>query len=581
MSKSKSFWNLLKAAPALLGTSLLVAQGSMAAQTTQATANQSANLPSTDKLVAQAIPSAQKDPIRSAEEYRRAIQRIGRGKEINDGTNVDSMSQITSVSELRDVSPTDWAYEALRSLVERYGCIVGYPNSTYRGDKSLSRWEFAAGLNACMDAVLRAAASKEDVEKLQRLAKEFEAELAALGARVDNLDARVSFLEDHQFTTTTKLKGEVVFSIADSWGVRAGDNVPGTGPAAPGNNTTQVAFNDRVRLNFETSFTGKDVLKTRLQAGNFATTFRGPTTTGTNMTRLAYDDGRNNDFTIDDFFYRFPIGKETTVWVGANALDLDDVFYTLNPYMESSGTGSLSRLERYNQFSNRGPSGVGTAVRYNFDKNLALTGTYLAVSGVAANPNPGSGLFNGSFSAGAQLYYKPMDDLDLAFTYRYSYRSRNSGGIFGDVSGQDSETPYGRGVANNANLFSLNANWMITEGINFTAWGGYGFANAQTAPAQRANLNPNLFLGTVNLWTWNAGVNFVDLGKEGAVLSLGGGMPPKGNAEGTSYMLQTQYKYPINKNILLTPGFYVVFDANNNARNQPVWMGVIRTTFTF
>jgi hypothetical protein len=40
------------------------------------------------------------------------------------------MAQITSVSELRDVAPTDWAYEALRSLVERYGCIVGYPNQT-------------------------------------------------------------------------------------------------------------------------------------------------------------------------------------------------------------------------------------------------------------------------------------------------------------------------------------------------------------------------------------------------------------------------------------------------------------------
>ncbi len=33
-------------------------------------------------------------------------------------------SQVTAVSELRDVEPTAWAYEALRSLVERYGCIV-------------------------------------------------------------------------------------------------------------------------------------------------------------------------------------------------------------------------------------------------------------------------------------------------------------------------------------------------------------------------------------------------------------------------------------------------------------------------
>src|ERR671932_971781 len=45
----------------------------------------------------------------------------------------DSMSQVTNVTQLRDVSPGDWAFEALRSLVERYGCIAGYPDGTYRG----------------------------------------------------------------------------------------------------------------------------------------------------------------------------------------------------------------------------------------------------------------------------------------------------------------------------------------------------------------------------------------------------------------------------------------------------------------
>ncbi|MGK7914955.1 MAG: S-layer homology domain-containing protein, partial [Prochloraceae cyanobacterium] len=50
-------------------------------------------------------------------------------------------NQVTNVNQLRDVSPADWAYEALRSLVDRYGCIVGYPDQTYRGGKALSRYE--------------------------------------------------------------------------------------------------------------------------------------------------------------------------------------------------------------------------------------------------------------------------------------------------------------------------------------------------------------------------------------------------------------------------------------------------------
>ncbi|NES87212.1 MAG: S-layer homology domain-containing protein, partial [Moorea sp. SIO2B7] len=58
----------------------------------------------------------------------------------------EEMEQVNKVYQLRDVQPTDWAFEALRNLVERYGCIAGYPNGTFRGNRALSRSEFAAGL---------------------------------------------------------------------------------------------------------------------------------------------------------------------------------------------------------------------------------------------------------------------------------------------------------------------------------------------------------------------------------------------------------------------------------------------------
>jgi len=129
----------------------------------------------------------------------------------------DTLSQITNVSELRDIQPTDWAYEALKSLVERYGCIVGYPDRTFRGvaegtlrDRALSRWEFAAGLNACLNTMERllqenVAVLRTDLDKLKRLTGEFRQELAALGVRVDNLEQRTAFLEDHVFSTTNNL----------------------------------------------------------------------------------------------------------------------------------------------------------------------------------------------------------------------------------------------------------------------------------------------------------------------------------------------------------------------------------------
>ncbi len=175
----------------------------------------------------------------------------------------NSIGQVTSVSQFSDVQPTDWAFQALQSLVERYGCIAGYPNSTYRGNRALTRYEFAAGLNACLDRVNELIATatadvvtRQDLATLQRLQEEFSAELATLRGRVDSLEARTAELEANQFSTTTKLKGEAIFALN---GV--------TGEQQPDGNTDvedNITFSNRVRLSLESSFTGKDKLQVRL-----------------------------------------------------------------------------------------------------------------------------------------------------------------------------------------------------------------------------------------------------------------------------------------------------------------------------
>ncbi|MEB3351927.1 MAG: S-layer homology domain-containing protein, partial [Cyanobacteriota bacterium] len=42
-----------------------------------------------------------------------------------------SSEQVTSISQFSDVRPSDWAYQALSNLVERYGCVAGYPDGTF------------------------------------------------------------------------------------------------------------------------------------------------------------------------------------------------------------------------------------------------------------------------------------------------------------------------------------------------------------------------------------------------------------------------------------------------------------------
>ncbi|NER85075.1 MAG: iron uptake porin [Leptolyngbya sp. SIO1D8] len=167
------------------------------------------------------------------------------------------LAQITSVDELTDVLPTDWAYTALQNLVNQYGCIEGYPNRTFRGGQPLTRYEFAAGLNACLDVIAAAIGLGVDdttLATIQRLQEEFAAELATLRGRVDALEAEVSELREQQFSTTTKLRGQVDANLV----VPAGDI----------DTDEETAFTARARLNFDASFTGEDRLRVRLQAGD-------------------------------------------------------------------------------------------------------------------------------------------------------------------------------------------------------------------------------------------------------------------------------------------------------------------------
>lgn len=52
--------------------------------------------------------------------------------------------------QFTDVTRKDWAYEPISALMQRYGCISGYPDGTFRGQQALTRNEFAAGLESCM-----------------------------------------------------------------------------------------------------------------------------------------------------------------------------------------------------------------------------------------------------------------------------------------------------------------------------------------------------------------------------------------------------------------------------------------------
>lgn len=508
--------------------------------------------------------------------------------------STEMVGQVTSVSQLSDVRPTDWAFQALQSLVERYGCIVGYPDKTYRGNRALSRYEFAAGLNACMDRVNELIASgtadlvkKEDLLVVQKLQEEFAAELATLRGRVDAVEARTATLEKQQFSTTTKLSGEVIFSIADTFGSSA--TVNGAGGAINGttrDDNTNTIFSDRVRLALDTSFTGKDRLRTRLQARN-TTPFSGGFT-GTNQTRLGFDGSEGNAVQLDKLFYRFPVGDKLTLQIDALNDELQDtVVSSLSPF-ESSGAGAVSRFGRFNTFyrlNNPNPNNVGSAgitFAYKLNDVLRLEGGYLA-GGSSNNPAAKGGLFNGSNATVAQLVFQPNQTLTLGLAYAHSYYTGaepNGGGVnlTSSTGTSFAANPFA-GAATSADSIAGAVQLKLSPKIMIGGWASASFAH------RRSNSDNATILSAVGY------LAFPDLGKKGNLGGLLFGVAPtvidnsgltNARTDASAPLhLEAFYRYRLTDNIAITPGVFVLFNPEGNSRNDTQYVGVIRTTFTF
>jgi Carbohydrate-selective porin, OprB family/S-layer homology domain len=527
------------------------------------------NLPAVaePQKIAQALPD-----VSEKTESLSQVNRYGREGRGN------AMSQVTSVSQLSDVKPTDWAFQALQSLVERYGCIAGYPDKTYRGNRALTRYEFAAGLNACLDRVneLIAAATadlvkKEDLATLQKLQEEFAAELATLRGRVDSLEARTATLEKQQFSTTTKLSGEVVFAVTDEFSVN---------PAGGGNNTV---FQNRVRLALNTSFTGKDLLITRIAAGN-ATGFTLPAGGGAEgIQTFNFGNTGGNQAFIDWVAYYFPVGEKLKFYVPAVSGLHYDYAPTASPALDvgDAGTGPLSIFAQRNPIYLIG-GGSGVGVNYAFNKAVTLSLGYLAdnsdgtqITFAANNPASKAGLFNGSYSALAQIAFTPSDALSVNLTYVNAYRRA---AIFDGGSGlASSGTLFANGVGlgvgpAKVNAYGVSAAYKLSPQLVINGFFSYVEAD---------------FVGSTtngNIWTYGLGVALPDFGKKGNLLGITAGVEPYlGNAVNNSIPIHVEgfYKYQLNDRISVTPGLIWIINPGQTDSNNDALIGTLRTTFTF
>ncbi|MFN4270718.1 MAG: iron uptake porin [Thermosynechococcus sp.] len=525
-------------------------------------------------------------------------------KELGLPTTQDSKPQVTSVSQLSDVSPTDWAYQALASLVEKYGCIAGYPDGTFRGNRAATRYEMAAALNACLDVISDRFATKEDLATLQRLTDEFKAELATLRGRVDKLEAKTAQLEAQQFATLTKLNATVIFNISDVLTDTQALN-PGANPPLTAFNTNPVA-NQRTRLNFDTSFYGKDRLRLRLQAANIknynaltppnATT---PPSINTNMGRLGYDGDTGNTFILQKAFYSFPVTSKGRLILDFVGGEFNDNFNNFNPFLQSSDTGALSRFGRYNPIyrAGSGDNAAGVSFKYDLISNkekgtgVTLNVGYLAPN--AANPNTNvtaQGFLDGAYAALAQVDVLPLKNLAFGVTYTHSYGLDPFGGT-GSAGAISAATPLNPSVTvQAADAIGFQFTYRPIQKFNLAGWVGYanvygvlppGFTGVNRREAEIVNWA--ITLASPDLWRKGdlAGLVF---GQPPQLISTTNVPIPQGTGSVTefnSYHLEGFYRFALSKNLSITPGVIAVFNPNSNANNETLVIGAIRTTFSF
>ncbi|MEI8251667.1 MAG: iron uptake porin, partial [Synechococcus sp. ELA057] len=437
-----------------------------------------------------------------------------------------SQDQVTSITQFSDVRPTDWAYQALSNLISRYGCVAGYPNGTFKGGQAMTRYEAAALLNACLDRI------SDTTDELKRLVAEFSKELAVLRGRVDGLEAKVGELQATQFSTTTKLKGLATMVLGASTyssnnfaGASAGYNIPG------GALTNGLTFNYDVRLNFDTSFTGKDLLRTTLRAGNAGQSafgFNNAVTTATALETFFQDPTipggtANNIVGINRLFYQFPLGKSFTATVGARVRQDDmlamwpsvypaDTVLDMFTYAGSPVTYALNLGGGAGLWWRNG----GFSVSANYVSANAGNGSPNQANAFSGNFGVNSGGVGTSASASSttvQVGYAG-NNYGLAAAYAYNqnllYQATNAvnAAIGGNLAG---------GGLNSTNSLALSGYWQPSHNGWFPSLSaGWGIGTSQNLGANGTAIPSGQVLNS-----WTLGLQWADAFVKGNALGMG------------------------------------------------------------
>jgi hypothetical protein len=499
-----------------------------------------------------------------------------------DVKNNDSVDSKTGSLELSDSS-----VQFLKSFNDRYKC--GIANI----DSAISRADFANNIVVCLTSTEVKLAQDpntipaNELAQLKGVVEQFSNEVSYLGNRLETVEKKLAAVQKTStFSTTTKLAGEIIVALSTVSSQ--------TGQPATDTNGGNTVFGNRVRLNFDASFTGKDRLRTRLESRNLIQLDGGTTGggTGTSTTRLGFDGDGGNTTNLSLLQYTLPISDQSKLLISTVGSEFNDDFYTFNPQFASAGNGALTRFGRFNPVYRQSGNGAAVNAELRFSPQISASLGYALPGNNANNPGVGSTGVFGSGNAGlVQLRYQPSQDLDLGLIFARSYHP-GGGGVTGGTGSSFAQNPF-NGLSTTANHYSFLASSKLSPTFTLSGWVGLTNASIDNVAARTGNAD-----------IFNAAItaSIADVGAKGNVLGFIVGIPPTvsslstnvpatatvnpGNRFNTDTALHLEaiYKIRVSDNLEITPG--VLFITNpesqpNTPNRGSEFVGTVRSTFRF
>jgi hypothetical protein len=537
---------------------------------------------------------------------------------INVSNNHNPSLSMPRVTDLNGEQPQPLAREILAAFDQRYQCLSGRSATlnplsnamTYSQllaiappsslSSTLSRYELAAMVQDCLSQLDQSVLSDSEWESLKLLVDEFIAELRTLDPDLQALEPRQKIIQEQQFSRTTKLSAVTVFGpqFSNDIGSQPLQKSLASKDDSRDNDFLENPRSSAIAASFlalNTSFNGKDTLKTTFYIGNFAHDIFSEAQLGSTpsnpTTQAFFPPSRTvwsrvpSGLALYRLSYQFQPAKNLTLVVGPRffATDLIDNNRYTAP-ITSFNTWPMTSNPLINPYELRLSGGAGAGFSWAIPKTkLTLRGVYLArspgnaVTKVTKAPelpkgkfiSPG-GLFDDPYQGSAELEYAVSLDKETSFpkqiAVRLQYTHSKTSGVEQDVVGLNTELTLGS--------------------VGF--FGRYGYSWAQAA----SGVNPLPFgdgdAGKFHVQTFHVGMGIDNLGVENARLAIAVSQPfitnlrPQvGIDKATQTNLEAFYRIPLNDHLSIAPTLITVFNPNNRGDQPTLIQGFLRFTFLY